>query len=111
MNGTLSDSRETRRPRLGRRLRAGGAARAGLRPELAGVAAQHRVAREAGELAVRAVAVEDALAIGVDDADGVGGVVEDGAEALALLRQQPALDDALHEQGEHRGGRRTVSRR
>ena len=65
-------------------------------------AAHHRVAREAGDLAVRAIAVEDALALDVHDADRVGGVVEHGAEALALLRQLPPLDDAPHEQREHR---------
>src|SRR5689334_25299930 len=44
------------------------------------------------------VAVEDATALPVDDAHRVGGVVEDRAEALALLRQGAPLHDARHQE-------------
>ena len=62
------------------------------------VAPDHPGPLEAGRLAVGPVAVEDATALPVDDAHRVGGVVEDRAEALALLRQGAPLHDARHQE-------------
>ncbi len=73
-------------------------ARLGLgRPELPAVTPHQLLAREARDGAIRAIGVYDALRVAVDDADGVGGLVQHGAEAGALGAHPELLGDRMEE--------------
>src|SRR3989449_8425687 len=68
-----------------------------VRPEVAHVASDQRAPRVARDLAVPAVHVEDLERVGVDDADRVGGLVDDAAEARVGVDGLGALPDVAEQ--------------
>src|SRR5206468_857742 len=66
-------------------------------PEVAHVASDQRLPRVARDLAISAVHVEDLERVGVDDANRVGGLVDDAPEARVGVGGLGALHDVVEE--------------
>src|SRR5256886_16658715 len=70
-----------------------------LRPERSAVVPDQFLAVIAGQAAITAIDVDDLERVGVDDADGVGGLIEDGAEARPLGTEPGLILDVVQQAG------------
>src|SRR5262249_37194326 len=92
-------TRDAARPRLRRGGFVPTALLGILRPEPATVVADQLLPVIAGEATIAAIDVDDLERVGVDDADGIGGLIEDRAEARAVRAELGLLLHVVQQPG------------